>query len=71
MKILGQALAAPGRTDIELRLLKAMRDKIEPLALDLQSATDARSVGARGAYLKVIDMIDAAANARRPGGRRG
>lgn len=71
MKTLGQALAAPGQANIELRLLQAMRDKIEPLALDLQSATDARAVGARGAYLKVLEMIDIAANARRPGGRRG
>jgi hypothetical protein len=78
MKTLGQTLAAPGRAEIEIDLLMAMGRKIEPLALDLQSATDAREVGARGAYLKVLEMIDVAAAARRRagapqqrGGRRG
>ena len=75
MKTLGQALAAPQRTQIEIDLLTSMHRKIEPLALDLQDATDAREIGARGAYLKVLEMIDIAASARRArpaqGGRRG
>ncbi len=75
MKPLGQALAVPQRTQIEIDLLMSMHRKIEPLALDLQDATDAREVGARGAYLKVLEMIDRAAAARRArpaqGGRRG
>lgn len=75
MKPLGQALAAPQRTQIEIDLLMSMHRKIEPLALDLQSAIDPREVGARGAYLKVLEMIDIAASARRArptqGGRRG
>ena len=71
MKTLGQALAAPQRAQIELSLLQAMHRKIEPLALDLQDATDAREIGARGAYLKVLEMIDIATAARRRGGRRG
>jgi hypothetical protein len=75
MKTLGHALAAPQRAQIEIDLLMSMHRKIEPLALDLQSATDAREVGARGAYLKVLEMIDIAASARRArpakGGHRG
>lgn len=71
MKTLGQTLAAPGRAQIEIDLLNAMRNKIEPLAIDLQSATDAREVGARMAYLKMLELIDRAASARRRGGRGG
>ena len=65
MKTLGQVLAAPQRAQIEIDLLTSMHRKIEPLALDLQDATDAREIGARGAYLKVLEMIDVATAARR------
>jgi hypothetical protein len=75
MKTVAQALAAPQRAQIELSLLQAMHRRVEPLALDLQDATDAREVGARGAYLKVLELIDMAIAGRRArpaqGGRRG
>ena len=71
MKTLGQTLAAPGRAQIEIDLLTSMHRKIEPLALDLQNATDAQEIGARGAYLKVLEMIDLATAARRRGAKRG